>query len=463
MFFSLFAAAWVIPSSPSVLAVRGSAYRWGEEVVSVNEIGRLENAIAEIVEVAARLGLDFFPMRFEICPADILYAFGAYGMPTRFAHWSFGKAFHRIKMEYDYNLSRIYEMVINTNPCYAFLLESNSFIQNKLVVAHVLGHSDFFKNNAYFAPTRRDMLETMAAGAARIAGYEARYGRKDVEPFLDAALAVQEHVNPLSPASAFPSHPIGQICAGCSPAVSSSPAEPERDLLLFIIRHGRELSEWQQDILDVVREESLYFRPQQETKILNEGWATYWHVRIMRELDLGERDALEFAKTHAGLIQASRFSLNPYLLGLRLLEDIERRDGREALFEVRTTQNDLSLIRNYLTEELVDELDLYVYRKVGYEWRVVEKNWEAVRQTILEHLMNGGRPYLVVDDGDFNCRGELYLRHSYEGVELDVPYLERTLPHVHRLWRRPVHLETVLDGKKVLFSYQGERVSKRFL
>ena len=110
----------------------------------------LEYAISEITEIAKGFGLDFYPMRYEICPSEIIYTFGAYGMPTRFSHWSFGKQFHKMKLHYDFGLSKIYELVINSNPCYAFLLDSNSLIQNKLIVAHVLAHCDFFKNNIRF-------------------------------------------------------------------------------------------------------------------------------------------------------------------------------------------------------------------------------------------------------------------------------------------------------------------------
>lgn len=110
-----------------------------------DEIRDLEYAIAEIMEIADGFGLDYYPMRYEICPSDIIYTFGAYGMPTRFSHWSFGKTFHKMKMQYDFGLSKIYELVINSNPCYAFLLDGNSLIQNKLIVAHVLAHCDFSK------------------------------------------------------------------------------------------------------------------------------------------------------------------------------------------------------------------------------------------------------------------------------------------------------------------------------
>ena len=156
----------------------------------------LEYAISEITEIATGFGLDFYPMRYEICPPEIIYTFGAYGMPTRFSHWSFGKQFHKMKLQYDFGLSKIYELVINSNPCYAFLLDSNSLVQNKLIVAHVLAHCDFFKNNMRFQNTKRDMVESMAATAERIREYEILHGKREVETFLDAVLAIEEHIDP---------------------------------------------------------------------------------------------------------------------------------------------------------------------------------------------------------------------------------------------------------------------------
>src|SRR5690625_1991890 len=164
--------------------------------MTLTEMKALHRAIDEITEVAEGFGLDFYPMRYEICPADIIYTFGAYGMPTRFSHWSFGKQFHKMKLQYDLGLSQIYELVINSNPCYAFLLDTNSLIQNKLIIAHVLAHSDFFKNNIRFLNTRRDMVESMTATAERIAHYEMKYGKDKVESFLDAVLSIQEHIDP---------------------------------------------------------------------------------------------------------------------------------------------------------------------------------------------------------------------------------------------------------------------------
>src|SRR5690625_4770919 len=160
------------------------------------ETKQLARSIEEIQQWADYFGLDGFPMRYEICPADIIYTFGAYGMPVRFSHWSFGKAFHRMKMRYDFNLSRIYELVINSDPCYAFLLDRNSWLQNKVIVAHVLAHSDYFKNNYRFAGTSRTMTETMAVHKDRLRRWEMRYGQQAVEELLDAAIALQEQTDP---------------------------------------------------------------------------------------------------------------------------------------------------------------------------------------------------------------------------------------------------------------------------
>ncbi|KYD28828.1 hypothetical protein B4113_3625 [Geobacillus sp. B4113_201601] len=266
-----------------------------------DELKELERAIAEITEIAEGFGLDFYPMRYEICPADIIYTFGAYGMPTRFSHWSFGKQFYKMKLHYDLGLSKIYELVINSDPCYAFLLDTNTLIQNKLIVAHVLAHSDFFKNNVRFSNTKRDMVESMAATAERIKHYEHQYGKLEVEKFLDAVLAIQEHIDPslLRPKLSWtwedtevyeeeeeaktptPYDDLWSLDERNKPKTPPRkkrrkfPPQPEKDVLLFIEEYSRELEDWQRDILTMMREEMLYFWPQLETKIMNEGWASF--------------------------------------------------------------------------------------------------------------------------------------------------------------------------------------------
>ncbi|MGG0717125.1 SpoVR family protein [Robertmurraya massiliosenegalensis] len=464
---------------------------------------KLEYAIDEITEIALGFGLDFYPMRYEICPADIIYTFGAYGMPTRFSHWSFGKQFHKMKLHYDLGLSKIYELVINSNPCYAFLLDSNSLIQNKLIVAHVLAHCDFFKNNVRFQNTKRDMVESMSATAERIRQYEIEHGKQEVEEFLDAVLAIEEHIDPslMRPKlswtmadvefeveeelKASPYDDLWNLDKKNEQKSSKKkikrklPPQPEKDLLLFIESYSRELTEWQRDILTMMREEMLYFWPQLETKIMNEGWASFWHQRILREMDLTSDEALEFAKLNAGVVQPSRTGINPYYLGLKIFEDIEERYnnpteemklrgvkenfGREKMFEVREIESDISFLRNYLTKDLVMREDMYLFQKQGRDYKIVDKGWQEVRDQLVNMRVNGGFPYLTVTDGDYLKNGELYIKHWYEGIELDLKYLEKVLPYIHHLWGRGVHIETMIEDRNMLFTYDGKGVHRKYL
>ncbi|AHK48515.1 MULTISPECIES: SpoVR family protein [Bacillus amyloliquefaciens group] len=468
--------------------------------MNAEETKGLQRAIEEITDIAKGFGLDFYPMRYEICPAEIIYTFGAYGMPTRFSHWSFGKQFHKMKLHYDLGLSKIYELVINSNPCYAFLLDSNSLIQNKLIVAHVLAHCDFFKHNCRFQNTNRDMVESMAAAAERIKHYERIHGINEVESFLDAILAVQEHIDPSlvrpkllwsvddeeEDEEEIAPSPYDDLWGMDKPKQVKKkkgkkpfPPRPEKDILLFIEEHSRELEPWQRDILTMMREEMLYFWPQLETKIMNEGWASYWHQRIIRELDLTSDEAIEFAKLNAGVVQPSKTGINPYYLGLKIFEDIEERydnptdemkktgvkpgSGREKMFEVREIESDISFIRNYLTKDLVMREDLYLFQKQGRDYKVIDKEWKAVRDQLVNMRVNGGFPYLTVNDGDYLKNNELYIKHWYEGIELDLKYLEKVLPYLYQLWGRSVHIESVLEDREVMFSYDGKGVHRRYL
>ncbi len=872
------------------------------------EIKELEKTLEQIWEIARRFGLDPFPTRFEIVPATVMYEIGSYALPGRYSHWTFGKAYHRMKTMYDFGLSKIYEVVINTNPSYGFLLETNSPVQNKLVMAHVLGHVDFFKNNAYFSKTNRRMVESVSTHAGRMSEYEFRYGRKRVERFLDAVLSVEEHIDPdffirrEEPQSradedrtgaARKQKPAGryddlwnigeradpEADGGDEPQLPRGERVPEKDLVFYIMRNSPALEDWQRDVMAMVHEEMEYFVPQMQTKIMNEGWAclapdalvltengfmrfdrlfeagkkikvatggcgelrciadfhkeknvptirvrtrrglavegalehrilqpdgvwaylkdlkigdrlivesgtnvwprkmqplgfvplqptptrrdvaalagtsvetvarhmggfrtlrgaeiraaidafayrplntnrvlttrstlrtrgifdeelacivgyfigdgcktksgicitcgdedyasllsdkiegafglrstvrwdasevggrwrievhsrellrlleslgidlrdkartkkvphivlcspkqvvsaflrgyfdadayagkegirlssssdelirtiqivllnygilstqrqhrheikqleiagasaalfleeigfglvrkqkalrqyverhrwfkkeevsdvvvsiehgcadvyditvdekhayvanglvshnSFHHARIMRELDLSDEEHIEFANLHSGVVSPQKGQLNPYYLGYKIFEDIERRwddpteeerrtlgrkggEGRAKIFEVRELESDVSFLRNYLTEELCEELDLFVYELVDEEeWTVTEKRWERVRDQLVANMTNFGFPYIVVADGDYEGRRELYLKHSFEGAELDSSYARKVLEHVHALWGRPVHLETTVDDERVRMHYDGE-------
>jgi stage V sporulation protein R len=455
------------------------------------EIKELEIAVEQIWDVARGFGLDPYPTNFEIVPATVMYEVGSYALPGRYSHWTFGKAYHRMKTMYDFGLSKIYEVVINTNPSYGFLLETNSPIQNKMVIAHVLGHVDFFKNNTYFSKTNRRMVESVSTHAQRMMEYEFKYGRKTVERFLDSVLAIEEHIDPyffikrevpISEEKRRDEHrrkdgrydDLWLLDERRAAKVEGDDKEkesdqapreqlPEKDLLFYIMKNSPSLAPWQRDAIAMVHEEMEYFVPQMQTKIMNEGWASIWHARIMRALDLSTSDHIEFANLHSGVVSPQKGQLNPYYLGYKIYEDIERRwnepstddrkkfgrrgsEGRDKIFEVRELENDVSFLRNYLTEELCEELDLFVFELIEEEeWTITEKRWEKVRDQLVSNMTNFGFPYLQVEDGDYNGNRELYLKHRYEGTELDMRYGRKALEHVHALWGRPVHLETVID------------------
>ena len=476
-----------------------------------SDLERLRDGIDAAWDQARKFGLDPFPTHFELVPASIMYEFASYTLPGRYSHWTFGKAFYRQKMQYDLGLSKIYEMVVNTNPSYAFLMEMNNLLQNTFVAAHVFGHTDFFKNNIYFQHTSRRMIDKVSIHAERIAKYEFDHGRDEVERFLDAVLSIQEHVDynlllreqdddkdkkdkksKTKPSSAYEDlwgleqkeKKLQEERDQRPGKPPKFPKKPEKDILLFLSRYAPQLQPWQRDILEIVRLEMLYFVPQMQTKTLNEGWASIWHSRIMREMGdsgiISDSDFVEFAQLHSSVLTPSRTSLNPYYIGYKILEDIEKRwdnpteeeqellgrqpgMGRKKLFEVREMENDVSFLRNYLTEDLVKDLDLYLYKKEGDDWVIAEKNWQKVRDTIVTNMTNFGYPYLVVDNGDYRGNRELYIKHLYEGQDLDLNYAEKTLQHVYVLWGRPVHLETLYENKRILLTYDGERNSKSTL
>src|SRR5437763_3867863 len=294
-----------------------------EPCMADSEVERLRDAIDSAWEEARKFGLDPFPTHFELVPATVMYEFASYGLPGRFSHWTHGKSYYRQKMQYDFGLSKIYEMVVNTNPSYAFLMEMNNLLQNTFVAAHVFGHTDFFRNNAYFQNTSRRMIDKVGIHAERIAKYEFDHGKAEVERFLDAALSIHEHIDynlllrsdePKQEEKAK-SAPAGEYDDIWGLDVKAKKAEeerdkrsgkpakcpekPEKDILLVLQRHAPHLKPWQRDIVEIVRTEMLYFIPQMQTKTLNEGWACL----LGSSLVLTEHGLLRYDALHEILAQ----------------------------------------------------------------------------------------------------------------------------------------------------------------
>ena len=651
-------------------------------------------ALKEEIEGYARgYGLDFFETIFEVIDADDLNEIAAYGgFPTRYPHWSFGMSYEELRKGYDYGLSKIYEMVINNDPCYAYLMRSNHTVDQKLVMSHVYGHClapetrietregvkpitevgvgdevlthtgayrpvrvcarrwfcgrihrihvggfqesvritgehpvyvlrsgrlywieaaavqkgdilalprrraktkqlaaaslhaeaagspgpsawerreagpladdylldfvrsaatesydgpvynfsveedesytlaagfvvhncDFFKNNAYFAHTSRKMMDEMANHGARIRRYAEKYGEDEVEKFVDRCMSIDDLIDVHSvairrrePASRYDFTPEPEdgdgdqamrfkskdyMDAYINPrdvlkkeederrkkkeqAARNFPEQPEKDVLLFLVDHAP-LKGWQRDVLEIVRDEAYYFAPQGMTKVLNEGWASFWHSTIMTQKALQPSEVIDFADHHSGTMAMQRTRINPYKLGIELLRNIEERWntgrfgkefddctdlderrawdkklglGRQKIFEVRRVHNDITFIDTFLTPEFCVRHGFfsYAYQEQAGQYVIESREFEKIKQRLLFGLTNFGKPWIYVVDGNFRNRGELLLRHQHNGVDLRLDQAADVLANLQFIWRRPVHLQTLVNGKPTMLSFDG--------
>ena len=469
---------------------------------------------------AQEYGLNFFEVVFEVLPFDVMNQIAAYGgFPTRYPHWRWGMEYERLSKRDAYGLGRIYEMVINNDPVYAYLQESNGVTDQKLVMAHVYGHADFFRNNFWFAKTNPKMMDEMANHATRVRRHMDKHGQEEVEHFLDACLMIENLIDPHSVYKATdrkrPVHLPGAEEEGpdrfeadrlpakdyMDPFINPQremdrqrkahaekvkvekgrfPAEPARDVLLFLLRNAK-LSEWQQDILSIIRDEAYYFAPQAMTKVMNEGWATYWHSKLMTLHFVEAREIVHYADQHSGVLFMPPGGFNPYKIGVELFKDIERRwnmgqhgaawdvienigvkeafddgsmKGRDKIFEVRRIYNDVSFIDEFLTEEFVERHKMFQTRHdpQSGETRVASRDFKRVKQTLLHHLTNRGEPFIHVADANYLNRGELFLAHQWTGLEVDAAKAGEVLHNLRTLWGRPVHVQMRMKDEMHLLS-----------
>ncbi|MFM9435279.1 stage V sporulation protein R [Janthinobacterium sp. CG_23.3] len=440
--------------------------------------GKLAEYGARIEALALELGLDFYPVDFEMVPTSFMTEIAVYGLPVRMRHWSFGVRYIHQLVHQQMGNSRIFEVMFPGDPCHAYMVDSNSLAENTLVTAHVLGHADFAKNNQLFnrfmAMAGGQILEQSAARAHRIEMALSRHGQERVEAVLDAALALEPHidVNAALHRTPYPSvaqakpevlpgpfrqryqNLPGEKTAGAPPALTQRPAippQPEYDLLWFISQYAPELDDWERDIFLAVREEAFYFYPVYACQIMNEGWASYWHARLLREADFLPHDLyLSAIKSHSDVVRPYAgerqlaLSVNPYHLGFSLWERIIERDGVAAARKICREEDDFGFIRNYLDEEMVEQLDLFVYesRKDG-ETRIVNRDIHAIREAILGGKYNYGAPCIAATQ--LQDDGSLVLRHDHQrdGRGLELSQAERVMEYVGKVWRRPVTLHTV--------------------
>ncbi len=485
--------------------------------------GELLRIRDEIHGYALEFGLDFHPVRFEVCDYDTINILAAQGgFPNRYPHWRFGMDYDQLSKGYAYGLQKIYEMVINTNPCYAYLLNANHIVDQKIVMAHVYGHADFFKNNAWFSNTDRNMMAVMANHGTKIRRYMERLGQNKVEEFIDRVLSIE---NLIDVGVLFETQELRRLSDERMKKAASEIANEAderstalksfmrvkersgklaeeqvakeregadlrdkkintpRDVMFYLLENAP-LEEWESDILGILRDEAYYFLPQRLTKIMNEGWASYWHSHIMTNRALKASEIIDYADHHAGVMAMSKQNINPYKIGIELYRDIEFRWntgrfgkdynncedmvtkhnwnkelnlGRQKIFEVRKTHNDVSFIDEFFTEEFCERQQLFTYKYNPRTGRseIETRDFLEIKNKLLSQLSNFGSPVIEVESGNYQNRGELLLRHKHLGVDLDFGYASDTLRNLYALWKRPVNIVSKQEEQILTLSFDG--------
>lgn len=476
--------------------------------VTLEELQSWEERIMQLVD---QFQLKCYSQEFQVCDHNEMIGYMAYsGMPSRYSHWSFGKGYERQKTLYDYGVSGLpYEMVINSDPCVAYLMRDNSLLLQILTMAHVYGHNDFFANNFTFTSGTNATyaLEMFKNHSSRVDSYleDPSIGIELVEEALDSAHALSFQcarnlaIKQLKPEeqrmrrwenAQQPEDPYREIHPKreyVAPELNKLPLEPEENILSFIAEYNPYLPEWKKDVIRIAEAETKYFLPQMETKIMNEGWASYWHYKIMNALNLEQGLHLEFLVRHNQVLRPTPGGLNPYHLGFIIWQDIERRwnsgqtgreftddkpkvdvstmnendtPGRKKIFEVRESDRDSSFLRRFLTVDIMRELELFQHEKRGKE-RIItkvsdEENWQSVKDTLIQNIGTSSIPVIKIEDADFGKNRTLYLKHYHDGRDLQLEYAEHTLKHIRALWERDVVLETSVNGKKSVLKIVGD-------
>ncbi|HTY50778.1 MAG TPA: SpoVR family protein [Steroidobacteraceae bacterium] len=439
--------------------------------------GDWRSYVRRLEELAQRSGLSFHPVEFEAVPDTFMMEIAVYGLPVRMPHWSFGVRYIYQLIQRNMGHSRLFEVVFPGNPGHAYLSQGNGVAENVLVTAHVLGHADFSRNNLLFLRCQEQVsehiVEHAASHARQIQQAIETYGPQRVEAALDAALALEQHIDIdqrlrrerypeyLPDAKALVDDEFRRRFASLDPAAARGafetrkrapvPPHPERDLLWFIATYAPEMESWERDIFLAVREESFYFYPVFATQIMNEGWASYWHARLLREADfIPQQFYLDAIKCHSDVVrpmaadQQVSLAVNPYHLGFSLWEQIIEKEGLEAARRIMQQDDDFGFIRNHLTREIADKLELFRFNaRSDGQIKVMEHDLSALHEALLAPKYNFGAPGVSVSHLRNDGTLELVHDHRTDGRGMDVERARKVLNYIKRVWRRPVLLRTV--------------------
>lgn len=494
-------------SVASVLA-RGSVVTMTDK-----ELNRLRELDVRIREIAEEFGLLTTDINFEVVPAMRVIEGMAYSFPTNFAHWSHGRDYDKHRTIYEHTGRGIpYEQIWNFERPRAFLVNTNPFALNVLVIAHCYGHVDYFLGSRYLQHGRSfsDVANEARSARERFQRYEELYGAELVEKVLDCAKSIQWHQDPDPFAVRVPEEELREhllemeqaklaaLRSGASSARKKereeevqkiqqridelavrTPPLPDYDLLGYIVEKSTKLKPWMRDVLTVIHNQARSLAPNARTKLLNEGWATYWHVQIMRRLFteglLTDEEHSVFNEYHANVTAPGKTRLNDYAVGWKFFEHVKERwdqgrfgreyeeckdgyrkarwdtgamKGTEKIFEIRSNYSNRMAIEALFSDEFIHAEQIYIWKEeidpqTGERvWVIAEDRPEVIRLLLKEAYTHYGTPLIYAEDGNFEDHGELVLRHEPTGYELDPAWANLTLDAIHFLWGRPLMLHT---------------------
>jgi stage V sporulation protein R len=492
-----------------------------------SEMKRLIKLENRIYDIAKENGLEFCDIEFDVIPENKMFEIMSYGLPGQISNWKFGRDYEKTRTIYEKMGDGLpYEVVVNTVPSRAYLMKNNSIALQALIVAHVVGHVAFFGMNQYHKEADSSIASRLATASQRFDDYEKKYGIDIVEQTVDAGHSIMFHSNPwikdetedekrdrIFERMKQKQHDkkdtaFGDFFEDDSKAdidrekwnnalymrlKNKTPVEPTEDLLRYIIDNSRNLASWQKDILEIIRQVGRYYWPIIKTKYMNEGFATYWHERILRQLFqenlLNSEEHAECNYSNSLVKAKSPFSMNPYLIGSTIWEDIVRRwdtgqhgnewneienhdlkknfdnkamEGHNKMFEILRTSNDWMFMNNYLTNDLVRELEMYMYVQqdtpLFTEVVIADKDIDEIRQIVIKSFSHSGIPKIYVENGNHENKGELFLKHEHVGIDLFPEYTRKTLEHIGFLWGNGVDLSTIHGKQEYIYSCEGNGV-----
>ena len=476
-------------------------------------LAEYDRAIAELAH--GKFGLDTYPNQIEVISSEqMMDAYSSVGMPVGYNHWSFGKQFVEVESRYRRGqMGLAYEIVINSNPCIAYLMEENTITMQALVIAHAgYGHNSFFKGN-YLFKTWTDasaIIDYLVFARHYLAECEQRHGVTAVEETLDSCHALMNYgVDRYKRPTPISAHEekrrqrdreealqrqvseLWKTFPDMQPMVQRRepsrrfPSEPQENLLYFLEKNAPLLEPWQREVIRIVRKMAQYFYPQRQTQVMNEGWATFWHYTLLNELyDQGRVDdgfMLEFLQNHSQVIYQPPFDspyysgINPYALGFAMFQDIRRiceaptdedrqwfpdiagSDWLATLKFAMESFKDESFIQQFLSPRLIREFKLFSLmddsERDYIEINAIhnEPGYQAIRNRLSEQYnLSIQEPNIQVYSADVRGDRSLTLQHLREHHRpLDADTAQEVLRHLHRLWGFDVHLESVDNGSVV--------------